>query len=1554
VLGPIPDLPEEVRTFAAFCARHWVAPSGRCEPVPWLEEGFAERLEEAQHDTLRRSSADPNWLGRLWVLARAAEQLGRRPLVDSRAVADVCALWAAPHSALTGRDPGRVNRLRRDVLEGLEGDGPDTRLQTFLEAVRPAPEAPLSLAEGEQLLELANFHDSALRQVVRGLLKLGTHSADPVARLRAGHTTAPTSLEQQRKQLDGARKALYAEAMRVMRAAGSGYVGKFPHCSRAWAQFIDAITPRLKPLYPPDHGGAAEWDVEGVGRWAATLLGQHAQIADRHEAREKARKSMDRAARGLADHVTAVNEALRQLQALRGPRHDPGAEHAPTEEAAKLVASAPLPAPDEELCRQLLLRQLLPTEEGGPAAEEEGPLALDAEVLLSYPDLVGLLSEPPAAACAAAGETGGPAPAGPSPPLGRWDALTDAPRAAAILLTPPTARVPAADGEEALDQLARHLKRHKRYHLLGRLAARLSAEDQKVVYKQRNQALDGLQRVVAELQQLWPELSELGAQQAWTLRPILEEAGRLASDQPDPAKEGLGADAHTADLTLAQAWVERVHAEARQVKTITLRALRQAILESGDEHARERLRSLEEGHYREVVRGAEAARPAGRAWRETLWRHEAARRFPYARAQLVAASHLDLTRDWTQNFNQQTQNNFRRLRTAFAKWAFGGDAQTSLYKRGDNTSPHEYRLPCRSARDYLAAQQPTYLPQLADFADLVLLTPPVLPTEPAFVSRTADLIARQGGNALCVVLAPGVQAEYRRDLLKELRRRGAAAGVIDDLDLCRLLNPGGRQPNLVIGLLEIAFEQQRWTRLSPFAAPEGTQVRMEMYVGRRQEAEALARSGKYTRLFSGRKLGKTALLKFIEQTWDGQELPSHLKLRVLYVPIVGVQTEADLISRVIEQARKRLGLEAPGPGEAANTTDALVHFLNRALDERPDESLLFVLDEADEFVLAQLDEYEKHRERCLTFRLRSEVVSRTDTSQLSRVRFIFSGYRATATYGGPWAHWGDVLQLVPLSPEEAADLVAGPLARLGIDATAQADAIAFRCGYQPAVLLRFGEALLARLEGRYGYSEGRLVSAEDVAETFHQPAVQDEIRMVVNYNFQGNSLGQAVFAALLLELARLPPGQQLRHADEAVLARLRLIDPDTAWLQAGDNSERGQIASQLSDFVKRQLVVERQLHGEVAYALKFPYHLAVLLAVDQEAVVRGAIQALRSGGGEAGGEVRGLVPPRVLQDLLEVVRQEPEAGLEFRAAVVGSHWPQAVNQRSGGIPNRLGIDPARVWPAAQAREAGAAGPPPLALLDASAEELGALLARRPAGLPAPLVTGGADLLREVLGRMRRGNEVYEVCGLSRLSPAVLRWWFQRVRCLELPHDSDLQVIRERTSGIPFLVRVVDELLVAPGPGEGGSNVSVEAMQEALAELERRLARDAALLAEGPPAQRLTPREIELLRMVQVASAAHGYVAEGVSLEAALGEEWAELYAEAWQQHYPGRPVPAALSEADEDQVALRVVQLLGLVPTEPDRPSLAGRLRPLERDDALPRLLAHLPNGCPRGAENEP
>ncbi len=73
---------------------------------------------------------------------------------------------------------------------------------------------------------------------------------------------------------------------------------------------------------------------------------------------------------------------------------------------------------------------------------------------------------------------------------------------------------------------------------------------------------------------------------------------------------------------------------------------------------------------------------------------------------------------------------------------------------------------------------------------------------------------RLGPPALCVVLAPGLTRG--RAECCDFRRRSTAAAVLDDLDLCRLLNPGGPAAAWSLGLLEIIFEQLPWTRLSPF------------------------------------------------------------------------------------------------------------------------------------------------------------------------------------------------------------------------------------------------------------------------------------------------------------------------------------------------------------------------------------------------------------------------------------------------------------------------------------------------------------------------------------------------------------------------------------------------------------------------------------------------------------------------------------------------------------------------------------------------------------------
>ena len=63
----------------------------------------------------------------------------------------------------------------------------------------------------------------------------------------------------------------------------------------------------------------------------------------------------------------------------------------------------------------------------------------------------------------------------------------------------------------------------------------------------------------------------------------------------------------------------------------------------------------------------------------------------------------------------------------------------------------------------------------------------------------------------------------------------------------------------------------------------------------------------------------------------------------------------------------------------------------------------------------------------------------------------------------------------------------GALARIGVNVGPLAGYVASRCGFQPAVLIRFGAVLLARLQRTRSASEREsiAVTEEDVIETFN-------------------------------------------------------------------------------------------------------------------------------------------------------------------------------------------------------------------------------------------------------------------------------------------------------------------------------------------------------------------------------------------------------------------------------------------------------------------------------------
>jgi hypothetical protein len=1498
------NLPQMLQSFETFQEEFWVDPeSGRCEPTPWSREDFCDKLRNALTQSLFGATTDfAGHLGRAWVFAKALQEVGI-PAPQPASLSDLAKIWREPTKLGQGRDAGRVAAIRRAV-EGL-AEASDLRLLLVLEAMRPTREDMLYGEEVTRALEKAQFHPGPLPDFVSELLRFHTQSeADPFARLRAELNKAPAPVVNYAELLKKRRDELHNEIKRIRLNAGRAYVGRFEHCSRAWDVFMERILPPLREVFPE---GPSEWDPVAKAAWVNQIIPTWEKIADRHNVREKSRKTMDRVVKNLVDGLREINDAMRQVGDVRARR---GEVHVTdlVRGADNLLHCRPLLQPDEELARCVLLRALEPP--GADAKASPDPMMVGTELLTTQPELLRLL----------------PPPVAPSRPEEgvSFEQMEPGRLAAALLLGTPAATLGAAP--PTWEGVADRLRELRRYDLLGVLFEELAGPDRQASVRAAHQVLVDLRNRSGAARRIWRDLEDLAV--PWH-RHVLEviQAADLCID-------GVG-NQLAGNAQLLAAWLGKLCDELARMRDEAIRGWEASIRAEGGRDAEARLRALSEKRWADATRLDAGRLGEPRAWRETTWRAAASRQFPNSREQLLQlAERPDVVQAWCADYSDPAQrhNRLASLRAHFVKWVFD-DRSGSLYKGRDRESRQHFALEISRLRDYLAGHQPTFLPQLHEIRTLILTTPTRRPTDPDFVQNTIDLASQLGPNVMTVLLCPGMKPAVRTQIQEALHDRSLFAAALDDLDLCRLLNPGGKRPNRVLGLLELALEQQPWRERSPFALSEGADVRMEMYVGRRNEARQLATTGHYTRLFSGRKLGKTALLQFVRQTWNRRQLPNGKILRVIYVGIAGVREERTFVKKVLTELR--------GEFPEANlqlrehSGEDFLSALRAFLRKERGINLLIVLDEADEFVLAQLEEYVKRKEACLTFKLRSERFGAEDEP---RARFVFTGYRATATYEGAWANWGEVLKLVPLALDEGAGLVGRPLARMGIDATDQADGIAFRCGYQPAVLLKFGSRLLNRLADG-GYRENVTVTAEDVIETFQESDVQEEIRRVVQANFQGNPLGKAVFAVLLDLLSRLPLGQGLWSAEGRILSSFSENCPGArGWLPEEDIASTALITNQLKDMVDRGLLVKVPSPGDApAYRLKFHHHLASLLVdLHLPTEIRTNLEAWRQTRPEVGaGEVGDARGPLHRSDMLllhELWRGEL-GDLTPAVIAVGTLWEGALEAETGGLADRLGLDQLKVGDAGELlRPTGVPGRH--LWMGASPEAMGRALTVAAEGERLVFLTGGIDLLRDALGRARVDPGQAEAFGPYRLTDGSVRWWFQRVRGVEFPTEQDYNEVYRRTAGIPFLVGAFDRLLLPNGPPPGGFNPSALHVQQVYRHFQEHLQADRFGLIDGPPSRRLLERERDLVRMVHVISAEFAGDEKLVFSEW-LREEWTpEMFGSQWETLYGKRAFPIRYLDEPGDAVGLEVLLLLGLLPARKGGEP-ATRVAPLPTTDPI-------------------
>jgi len=206
----------------------------------------------------------------------------------------------------------------------------------------------------------------------------------------------------------------------------------------------------------------------------------------------------------------------------------------------------------------------------------------------------------------------------------------------------------------------------------------------------------------------------------------------------------------------------------------------------------------------------------------------------------------------------------------------------------------------------------------------------------------------------------------------------------------------------------------------------------------------------------------------------------------------------------------------------------------------------------------------------------------------------------------------------------------------------------------------------------------------------------------------------------------------------------------------------------------------------------------------------------------------------------------------------------------------------------------------------------------------PLLAGGADLLRWSLDQHTEKRSD-EVATIRRWSAEQLRSWFGEVYKIELA-EPQVQDMFELTHGIPLLVGELHRRVI-PMHDAPPTWLGFAIWTRIKATFEGQLLTIAQELRNGPPAVRLTDREIELLKMIVIASedSTQATIAENLSTK--------------WNRYK--RQEFGAVSEADEKSIA--VLQGLGLVPMRREFGMLPlHAILPVEKNDPIRQIAQSL------------
>jgi hypothetical protein len=1169
-----------------------------------------------------------------------------------------------------------------------------------------------------------------------------------------------------------------------------------------------------------------------------------------------------------------------------------------------LLTSDRLADPEEELCR-LIARSVL----RGQLCESVR-MNLTLGDFVDRPHLLELLTDLPNTVNGEFGESVS------KEPIVDLDDIREPIRVVTRFLEGAT--VGSNDDTDLLSVFREALALSGRSDLEDRLIPLMGEPEKRKLVNNRRLEVDSLQESASLIRAIGGQLGDFAAPQSDLVRGAASSLQQIVQTVGRPGYE----------LALVQAWSQQILAASQALLSNHAEVLRREF----NTHAGV-LDALGRKDYAlaTLLSGLGMTEVKRQRLRETMWRQEARNQFPepYTNLGLVADfATTELPRleqyatklaDVWRKTKLNNDLSAKKLRAAFLDYVFqskkSNDALSKLFSEKQHRRCHT--IDCQEIRVVIAEEDanPSYFPQLADYSSLSIVTPDNTSVN-AIVNSVKHL-----SDDICVVLAPNASEQVRRDVRERIGTKLVA--LIDHLDLCRLLDLcKSTEISPLFGLLEIILEQQSWDRVDPYRTQDGQHVRMEMFVGRTGEGERLAKTNDFKKLFSGRKLGKSALLRYVKDKYDNTKLPSGNQLRVLYIPIVDHFQEDDFVQCIITEIQTACNYKIWSSQDSG--WKRLQKGIQDLLEDKPNLSLLIVLDEADKFVEEELKNYIRKYEECLSFHLRSDIENITDNRQFPRVRFLFAGYRTTNISEGAWSNWGDTLRLSPLDSTDAAALLAGPLARMGIDLRDHAGTVAFRCGYQPAVLLRAGKALLTRMSKQRPLDSCEYIEVkrEDINAVLEDQQVRSEIQQVIDNNFTQNKFGQIVFHITVFLLSERQFGYALEDPEAQIIAELKKHDPHgqiNSWLTVDERSAMTRITVQLEELQQRRLLVAETGQGEpTRYRLAFPHHVSVFGGQQQlSSRIQQEIRQLPSTSLHLdGNKALSFFAADEVDSFRRAIKEsesEPKDTRIVRALFAISQWLEPSEQNpalhpSCGIHALVHSDRREERRVIRAESA-------TKTIDGESDLL--------------ILVGGADLLRWSLAEPD-DEYFYLLATVRRFGKDELNAWFGFLYEIELT-NLQLEGMLKLTAGIPMLVGQLHRLVLPP-PGEPLDKLDEALWNRVQAEFALCLPHLAGELQNGSPSVRLTPREIEILKMVV-------YVSDLATIDSIVSD-----LVDGWNTfEVPGIERPKVSHLSDEDEASVTLLQNLGLLPMR--RAFGLGAIEailPLEADDALRHVVGYL------------